>query len=77
MMHGFDSGLLVLVLIVWACAVGGSVWAADRLIHRPRSRPSELPSPLEVLERRYAEGQISREDFDEARARLREYDLDR
>jgi putative membrane protein len=35
-----------------------------------------LPSPLDILERRFASGDLTREDFDEARARLREYGLD-
>jgi putative membrane protein len=35
-----------------------------------------MPSPLGILERRYATGEIDREQFDDARARLREHELD-
>jgi len=46
------------------------------MIRQPPRRPPALPSPLDILERRYAAGEITREDFDEARARLREHELD-
>jgi uncharacterized membrane protein len=66
--------------VLWILVLGGSVWAAVRLIRHPsrhaRRQPPSLPSPLEILERRFVAGEIGREDFDEARARLREHDLD-
>jgi putative membrane protein len=31
---------------------------------------------LDILEHRYAAGEIDREDFDDARARLREHEID-
>jgi len=68
---------IVAAAVLWILLVGGAVWAVARIVQRPPHRPVELPSPLDILERRYAEGKISREDFDEARARLREHALDR
>ncbi|MEV0283534.1 MULTISPECIES: SHOCT domain-containing protein [unclassified Kribbella] len=78
MMHSMGAGMgwLVFGLVLWALAVGGAVWGTVWLVHRPRPRPAGLPSPLDILERRFAAGQISREDFDEARARLREHEVD-
>lgn len=78
MMHSmsFGAGWIALWFALWAVSVGGSVWVAVRLVHRPSPRPAALPSPLGVLERRFAAGAITREEFDEARARLREHDLD-
>lgn len=77
-MHSMGAGTawLVLGLVLWVLAVGGAVWGTVRLIHRPRPRPVGPPSPLDILERRFAAGQLTREDFDEARARLREHELD-
>ena len=66
--------------VLWVLVLGGSVWAAVRLIRHPGQQagrqPPSLPSPLEILERRFAAGEMTHEDFDEARARLREHELD-
>ena len=79
MMHamGSDVGWILVVVTLWVLVAGGAVWAAVRLVHQPRPRPTSIPSPLDILERRFAAGKITREDFDEARARLREHELDR
>ena len=74
---GPDVGRILLVVTLWVLVAGGAVWGALRLIHQQRPRPTSIPSPLDILERRFAAGKISREDFDEARARLREHELDR
>jgi putative membrane protein len=78
MMHsmGAGAGWIVLAAVLWVLAVGGATWGAVRLIHRPPPRPVGLPSPLDILERRYAAGAMTREEFDDARARLREHELD-
>ncbi|RZU11298.1 putative membrane protein [Kribbella rubisoli] len=75
MMHSATGAVLwaVTVIALW----GGAAWAAVHLLRRPHRRPRPaLPSPLDILERRYAAGDMTREDFDEARARLREHELD-
>lgn len=73
MMH---SGAGV-VLVLWVLAVGAAAWWTVRLIRRPGQQPPpSLPSPLDILERRFASGELTRDDFDEARARLREHELD-
>ncbi|TDO58769.1 putative membrane protein [Kribbella sp. VKM Ac-2571] len=79
MMHwmGGGAGWMVIGLVLWVAVIGAAVWGSVWLIHRTRpSRPLSPPSPLDILERRFAAGEITREDFDEARARLREHELD-
>ncbi|WP_371402631.1 SHOCT domain-containing protein [Kribbella sp. NBC_00662] len=79
MMHSAAGAAFwsVTVLVLWALVAGGAAWAAVRVIRQPRRQPPpSLPSPLDILERRFAAGEMTREDFDEARARLREHDLD-
>ncbi|MFC5263175.1 SHOCT domain-containing protein [Kribbella qitaiheensis] len=73
---GQDALLIVLVLSIWSLAVAAAVALGVHLIRsrRPAARP--MPSPLGILERRYAMGEIDREQFDDARARLREHELD-
>lgn len=73
---GSDLGWIFVLVTLWLVVAGGAVWAGARLVHQPRPRPTSLPSPLGILERRFAAGEITREDFDEARARLREHELD-
>ena len=81
MMHeavGQDVVWVVLFLAVWAGSIAAAV---AMVVHYVRSLQPTLPlrptlSPLDILERRYAAGEIDREDFDDARARLREYEID-
>ena len=79
MMHaaGLGAGWIIFVMALWVLLAGGAAWATIYLVSRPRPRPASLPSPLDILERRFAAGKMTREDFDEARARLRDHDLDR
>ncbi|MET9273551.1 SHOCT domain-containing protein [Kribbella sp. NPDC003557] len=78
MMHSTADAAFwsILVLVLWILVVGGAAVAAVRIIRHPQPKPPALPSPLDILERRYAAGEITREDFDEARARLREHEID-
>ncbi|MFI7065259.1 SHOCT domain-containing protein [Kribbella sp. NPDC050124] len=80
MMHdGVDPNLIWILfgLTIWLAAIGGAVAVTVRAVRWPPPRAAtRLPSPLDLLERRFAAGEISREDFDEARARLREHELD-
>lgn len=51
------------------------IWAVIALARRPLdapggSRPDHEPTPLEILERRYARGELSDDEFERMRARL-------
>ena len=78
MMHsmGQNYGWIVVGLAVWLAVVAAAVLVGVRMIRTSRPRPVRPPSPLDLLERRFAAGDITRNDFDEARARLREHELD-
>jgi uncharacterized membrane protein len=82
MMHSTAGAAFwsLLVVLLWILAVGGAAWATARLVRQPRGqadrRPPSLPSPLDIIERRFAAGEMSLDEFDEARARLREHELD-
>lgn len=73
---GQDVLWIVLTLSVWFLLVAGAVAFGLHLVRTRRPPARMLPSPLDILERRYAAGEIDREQFDDARARLREHDLD-
>ena len=67
---------IMLALTAWLAVVAGAVAVGVHLIKQSRPVPRRLPSPLDILERRYAAGELDRDEFDEARARLREHDID-
>lgn len=61
MMVLFWGGIIV-VIVWWARSVGGSQWT--------RERSTSRETPLEILERRFAEGEITEEDYRARRAVL-------
>lgn len=66
-MYGFGwlgmlvGGLLLLALVALL------VWAATSAGGRSGSAPSALDKPIEILKRRYAAGEISSAEFEQAR----------
>lgn len=54
--------------IIWIIAIVVIVL----LITRSRSAKTRRETPLELLERRYAAGEISTEEYDERKARLQQ-----
>ena len=65
---GWLFWILVIVLLVWAVAR----WRAPRGGRAPEGPEAPRETPLETLERRYAEGALSTEEYEERRARLRD-----
>lgn len=58
---GWMTLMMIVMVLFWAAVIFGIVWlvrsATDR---RPEPRTE---SPLDVLDRRFAEGEISEEDY--------------
>ena len=64
------GGLMMLpMLLVWVAPLALVVWAATRLggLQRPAA-PDE--TPLEILRRRYARGEITQEEFERAKSQV-------
>jgi len=74
MWHMADGwGWWMLVGWIWMVAFWGViVWAALTIARQfsAGNRPLDEPSALAILERRYASGEISHEEFEERRRRL-------
>ena len=77
MMNGFGFGGLVpmiLTILFWVAIIGLGLWLIGGLVSRTNSQPSaNLPSGesvLDILNKRYARGEISKEQFDEIRRDL-------
>ena len=67
--YGLFGGLgMALGLIVWILVVAAIVWALFALFSGRSNRREE--TPLEILERRYARGEIDEAEFERARQRL-------
>lgn len=52
--------MMILMVLFWAAVIFGVVWLIRSAVDRPGPRTE---SPIEVLERRFAEGAISVEDY--------------
>lgn len=80
MMHGGGGTAWTMMgfgALIWIGLVGLAGWALGRYL-RPRQPDLDRPeTPLEILENRYARGEIAADEFDEARARIREDDVRR
>ncbi|MDO9509325.1 MAG: SHOCT domain-containing protein [Thermovirgaceae bacterium] len=68
MMYGFPGGMFMMLLVFLVVAV--LVFFAFR--RQSESRPAEFSreTPLEILKRRYAKGEITKEEFEEMKKDL-------
>lgn len=72
MMYGYDFNgaggwSMVAAMVIVAVAVLGSVWL---ITHRPGAARSAHSSAEDTLRDRYARGELTGEQFDEAKKRL-------
>ena len=67
---GFGMGLFggLMMLLFWAAIILLVVWAVRNLI--PRQHLSEHDGAVEILKRRYAAGEISPAEYEQARKTL-------
>lgn len=67
---GWFGGFGFLILIVLGVVVATAIWGARRRPgdHSADGRPRE--TPLEILQKRYARGEISKEEFEQIRRDL-------
>ncbi len=58
--------------VIWLVVLGLAVWALVRWVsgRAPTSGPAAGPSAIDILEQRYARGEIDSATFEEMRARL-------
>ena len=56
--------------IFWLLLIVGAIWLVVGLTRDPPARHATTPSPLEILEQRFARGEISSEELRERRSEL-------
>jgi len=62
------AAMVLWMVLFWALVIGGIVWLISTL--RPREVAGGPEEPLEILRRRYARGEITREQYEEMRRDL-------
>jgi len=62
---GWMIGMMFVMLLFWAAVILGTVWLARGGFNGSRGARTE--TPIEILDRRFAEGAISVEDYNERR----------
>ncbi|MGW4156923.1 SHOCT domain-containing protein [Micromonospora chersina] len=73
MMYGYGSGWIWMTLmpVVWIALIAVIVWAVARLVQRPADPGRQgRETPQEILDRRFALGEIDAEEHGRARAHL-------
>ncbi len=63
---GWMSLMMVMMLLVWGAIIFGLVWLIRGATWggpAPRDRLVSTESPVSILERRFAEGEITEEDY--------------
>jgi putative membrane protein len=66
--HGFGGGILM--FLFWGLILGGGAWLLATGLHREEQPMAPVETPLEIARRRYARGEIDREEFDRIRQAL-------
>jgi len=71
--YGFGMGLAgwIFMGLFWIAIIGLAIWAAAALL--PRTRPAERDgpeTPEQILDRRFAQGELDVEQFRQAREQL-------
>ena len=74
--HDFGGGwwivMVLAMLLFWSLVVLGVVWAARTWFASRPTSEAQGTTPLEILERRLADGSISVEEYEERRRVLQE-----
>lgn len=57
------NGWAVVMMLAWPVLLGLAVWAVVVLTRDRRTAPSSPSSPREILDARFASGELSEEDY--------------
>jgi putative membrane protein len=71
--NGAGWGWMMFMPLLWIVLLGVIIWAAVRLAHRPDGQARDQrgrETPQEILDRRYASGEIDTDTYTQARAHL-------
>ncbi|MBU0510986.1 MAG: SHOCT domain-containing protein [Chloroflexi bacterium] len=74
-MMGFSGIRLILMLLFWGALIVGGVWLVKTVFaSSPQNHSGNIvlkqPSPHEIIDQRYARGEINREEYEKIKADL-------
>ena len=74
-MMGFGGIGLIFMLVFWGGLIFGGIWLVKALFNAGQGNLSgptgpRQPSPREILDQRYARGEISRDEYEQIKADL-------
>jgi putative membrane protein len=83
MMYGDGWGwawgwMMILMPLLWIALTAVIVWAVLKVAQRPASQASEQPrreTPQEILDRRFASGEIDADAYTQAKTNLASQDM--
>lgn len=70
MMHGFGFGIggFIGMVLVWILLIVGAVWLIKQIFSGSASRPGNTPGEeeraIDILDKRYARGDLDREEYE-------------
>ena len=76
MMHGFGFGIggFLWMVLIWILLIAGAVWLIKMIFSGTVTRSGEAPGsdekPINILNKRYARGELDREDYERIKADL-------
>ena len=74
MMWGWDgmaAGGWIVMTVLWVAVIGLVVWAVAALFPRGRTGQEPRERPEDILDRRFARGELDAEEYREMREELR------
>ena len=73
MMDGMGGGFMWFGWIFGVIFIGLIIWVVIAIVNKNQNSNQSLPvseTPLDILRRRYAKGEITKDEFDETRRNL-------
>ena len=70
-MWGFGAFGMVFMVLFWGALIFLAVWAITRFTREHATSPSESsPSPIEILKKRLASGEITEAEYEKIKKRI-------
>ena len=76
MMHGFGFGIggFIGMVLVWILLIAGAVWLIKQIfsgsVNQPGSTPGGEERAIDILDKRYARGDLDREEYERIKSDL-------
>jgi len=69
---GYGWLMMLVNLVIWLALIAGVVYLIVRFVKQPAGVGRIDETPLDILKKRYAKGEISEDDFNRMKSKLEE-----